>query len=129
MAANPSRFALQVFGSKGMLEIESGYLAPAYLLRDASWSPGRSGKNWEKVTSAGIAQVEARSDGNYEGGHLAAIRDLIEAIEQDRQPLCGLDDAMGITEMILAAFESERLGTPVAIPLASRQHPLTLIRE
>jgi predicted dehydrogenase len=129
MAANPSRFALQVFGSKGVLEIESGYLAPAYLLRDASWSPGRSGKNWEKVTSAGIAQPEARSDGNYEGGHLAAIRDLIQAIEQDRQPLCGLDDALGITEMILAAFESERLGTPVSIPLASRQHPLTLIRE
>lgn len=128
-AANPSRFALQVFGSKGMLEIESGYLAPAYLLRDGSWSPGRSGKTWEKVTSEGISKPESRSDGNYEGGHLAAIRDLIDAIEQDRQPLCGMDDAIGITEMILATFESERLGTAVKMPLASRQHPLSLIKE
>ncbi len=44
MGGKPSRFALQVFGSKGVIEMESGYLKPAHILRDASWSPGRSGK-------------------------------------------------------------------------------------
>ena len=126
-AANPSRFALQVFGSKGTLEIESGYLAPAFILRDGSWSPGRSGKSWEKITSAGIAKPEPRTDGNYEGGHLAAIHDLLEAIEQDRAPKCGLLDAIAITEMIMATFESERLSKPVELPIATREHPLSLL--
>lgn len=126
-AANPSRFALQVFGSNGLIEIESGYLAPAFILRDGSWSPGRSGKSWEKITSAGISKPEPRTDGNYEGGHLAAIQDLLEAIEQNRAPKCGLLDAIAITEMIMATFESERLSKPVDLPLVTREHPLSLL--
>jgi hypothetical protein len=58
MAGNPSRFAIQVFGSKGIIEMESGYLAPAFILKDSSWSPARSGKNWERITSAGIGKPE-----------------------------------------------------------------------
>lgn len=129
MAANPSRFALQVFGSKGILEIESGYLAPAHILQDGSWSPGRSGKKWQPISSAGIGQAEPIQSGTYEDGHLAAIRDLMVAIETDRSPICSLADAMGITEMILGAFESQRLGREVALPCATREHPLALITD
>lgn len=127
MAASPSRFALQVFGSKGILEIESGYLAAAHLLRDGSWSSGRSGKNWERVTSAGVGKPEPIKAGSYEDGHLAAIKDLMSAIEQDRAPKCSLIDAVGITEMILGAFESQRVGQRVMLPCSTREHPLTLL--
>jgi predicted dehydrogenase len=127
MGAKPSRFAVQVFGSQGILEIESGYLAPASILRDGGWSPSRSGKAWEKITSAGIGKEESIKDGTYEAGHLAAIRDLMLAIEHDRQPRCSLTDAVQITEMILSAFESERVGREVALPLATREHPLKLL--
>ncbi len=127
MGAKPSRFALQVFGSQGILEIESGYLAPASILRDGSWSPSRSGKAWEKITSAGIGKDEPVKDGTYEAGHLAAIRDLMLAIENDRQPRCSLTDAVQITEMILSVFESERVGREVALPLETREHPLKLL--
>ena len=127
MAASPSRFALQVFGSKGILEIESGYLAAAHLLRDGSWSSGRSGKNWERVTSAGVGKPEPIKAGSYEDGHLAAIKDLMLAIEQDRAPKCSLTDAIGITEMILGAFESQRVGQMVLLPSKTREHPLTLL--
>ena len=127
MAANPSRFALQVFGSKGVLEIESGYLAAAHLLQDGSWSPGRSGKNWERITSAGIGKYEPIQAKSYEDGHIAAIKDLMAAIEEDRAPKCSLVDAVGITEMILGAFESQRLGQPVSLPCMTREHPLKLL--
>src|SRR5262245_52191001 len=83
MAGKPSRFALQVFGSKGILEIESGYLVAAHLLKDSSWSPGRTGQKWQRVSSAGVDKPEPRTDGTYEGGHLAAITDLIDCIEHD----------------------------------------------
>jgi predicted dehydrogenase len=124
-AGKPSRFALQIFGAKGIIELESGYLTPASILQDSSWSPLRSGKSWERITSAGIGQEETRQDASYEEGHLAAIRDLMLAIEHDTDPRCSLNDAIGITEMILAAFESERLGREVALPLETREHPLS----
>lgn len=127
MGGKPSRFALQVFGSKGVIEMESGYLKPAHILRDASWSPGRSGKSWESITSAGISKPESRPDGNYEGGHIAAITDLIESIEQQRATRCSAEDCRGIVEMIAAIFESHRLDRPVDMPLETRVNPLTLL--
>lgn len=127
MGGKPTRFALQIFGSKGVIEMESGYLKPAHLLRDASWSPSRSGKSWQTVTSAGIDQPEPRTDGNYQGGHIAAIKDLIESIETQRSTRCSADDCRGITEMIAAVFESQRLGESVEMPLVTRVNPLTLL--
>ena len=127
MGGKPSRFALHVFGSKGVIEMESGYLKPAYILRDAGWSPGRSGKSWQTITSAGIGKPEPRSDGNYQGGHIAAIKDLIESVEQQRSTRCSAEDCRGTIEMIAAIFESQRLGRPVAMPLQTRVNPLTLL--
>lgn len=127
MAGRPSRFALQVFGSKGVIEMESGYLRPAHILRDSSWSPSRSGKTWQPITSAGIGKPEPRTDGNYEGGHVAAIKDLIESVEAQRPTRCSAEDCRGITEMIAAVFESQRVGGPVDLPLETRVNPLTLL--
>lgn len=124
---NPGRFAIQVFGTKGVIEMESGYLTKAWLLRDSSWSPGRSGKTWEPITSAGVGKAEPRRDGSYEGGHLAAIADLMECIEQGRQPKCSAEDGRAIVEMIAAVFESQRLGTAVELPLKTRVNSLTLL--
>jgi predicted dehydrogenase len=127
MAGKPTRFAVQVFGSKGIIELESGYLVKADLLRDSSWSPGRSGAKWEKISSAGIDKPETRNDGTYEGGHIAAINDLIDAIEKDRDTLCSARDCTAIIEMIAAVFESQRLGKPVELPLKTRVDPLSLM--
>lgn len=127
MAGKPTRFAVQVFGSKGVIELESGYLVKADILRDSSWSPGRSGAKWEKITSAGIDKPEPRTDGSYEGGHVAAITDLIEAIEKDRDTKCTARDCTAIIEMIAAVFESHRVARPVDLPLKTRVNPLSLL--
>jgi predicted dehydrogenase len=127
VAGSPSRFAIQVFGSKGILEMESGYLAKAHILRDSSWSPPRSGKTWEAITSNGIGHPETRTDGSYEGGHRAAIDDLLDAIRQDRPTKCSAHDSRAIVEMIAAVFESHRIGGPATLPLKTRVNPLTLL--
>ena len=127
MGGKPSRFALQIFGSKGIIEMESGYAPPAYILRDSSWSPGRSGKSWEAITSNGIGKPETRTDGNYRGGHVAAIEDLIKSIETQQPTLCTSEDARGIIEMIAAVFESHRVNDTVLLPLETRVNPLSLL--
>ena len=128
VGGSPSRFALQIFGSRGVVEMESGYLKPAHILRDSSWSPGRTGKIWERITSAGIGQPEPRTDGTYEGGHIAAITDLIDAIEAQESTKCSAEDCLGIVEMTAAIYESHRQGRSVALPLETRVNPLSVLK-
>ncbi|MBM4031429.1 MAG: Gfo/Idh/MocA family oxidoreductase [Planctomycetes bacterium] len=123
----PTRFGLRVFGSKGILEIYTGYLPAVNLLPDPSWSPGRTGKKWLPVSSAGVDKPEPLKDGGLGAGNVAAVKDLIAAIEGGRQPECNIAEARAATEMIVAAFESHRLGTPVPFPLKNRQNPLTML--
>lgn len=127
MGGNPTRFAVQVFGSKGVIELESGYMVPGKILRDSSWSPGRSGAKWETITSAGIGIDEPRQDASYEAGHIAAIQDLVSAIDQHQDTQCNPRECTAVIEMIAAIFESHRLGKPTSMPLTTRVNPLTLL--
>ena len=56
-----------------------------------------------------------------------AVKDLLDAIENDRQPLGNIYEARGATEMIVATFESQRLGAAVKLPLENRKNPLTML--
>jgi predicted dehydrogenase len=123
----PSRFALQIYGSKGVVEYLTGYLPAVHFLADPSWSPGRSNTKWQRVSSGGVGVPEPIKAGGVPNGNVAAIQDLIAAIEENRQPLCSVYEARAIIEMIMAVFESQRLGKPVSLPLENRKHPLTML--
>jgi predicted dehydrogenase len=126
-AGKGSRFGLQIFGSGGVVEILTGYLPSVQYLDDPSWSPGRSKAQWQEVTSAGIGKPEPLSGGDIPAGNVAAVKDLIAAIEENRQPNCNVYEARGATEMIVACFESQRVGKPVGMPLVNRKNPLTML--
>jgi predicted dehydrogenase len=124
---SPARFGLQLLGSKGIIEVFTGYLEPAWILRDSSWSPGRSGAKWLPISSNGVEQPETLPGRGLHGGNVAAVKDLMEAIEQDRQPLCSMYDGRASVEMIAAVFESHRVGRTVPLPLTTRENPLTML--
>lgn len=113
----PSRFGLLIKGSKGQIEIGTGYLPYAMILRDVSWSPGRTGAAWESISSAGIGKPEPVSDPDGHAGNVAAASDLIDAIESQRAPLCDGKAGRQVVEMIRAVFESQVTGQ--TIPLGS----------
>jgi predicted dehydrogenase len=121
------RFGLTIFGSAGVIEILTGYLPSVQYLDDPAWSPGRSKAAWKEVTSAGIGEPEPLVGGDIPAGNVAAVKDLIAAIEENRQPKCSIYEARGAIEMIVACFESHRVGGPVALPLKNRDNPLTLL--
>ena len=121
------RFGLQVFGTKGVIDLTTGGLPPVMLLEDPTWAPGRSRKEWVPVTSEGVGKPEPRTDGGLHMGNVLIVQDLIQAIEQDRQPRGSVYDGRAALEMILATYESHRLGAAVGLPLKLRQHPLTLL--
>ena len=125
-AGNPRRFGLQILGSKGIIEIVTGYLPLANILKDPSWSPVRSGQQWEPISSAGVGQPEPLQGDNHDG-NVVACRDLIQAIEEDRLPEGNVYEARMAVEMIASVFESHRTGCIVPMPLENRQNPLTLL--
>ncbi|MCH8829642.1 MAG: gfo/Idh/MocA family oxidoreductase, partial [Planctomycetes bacterium] len=119
---------LEIFGSKGVIELLEGTMPSVKYLGDPGWSPGRSGAKWQNVSTAGIGKPELLAGKKYTARHTLGILDLIEAIEKNRPPLDSAETARETTEMILAVFESHRLGRPVDLPLKNRRHPLTLLK-
>ena len=93
-------------------------------MNDVTWGSASAGKTWRTISSAGIDQPEPITVTGYDGGNPAAARDLIDAIEQDRQPKCSMYEARGAIEMVLAVFESHRIGGPVGMPLVTEMNPL-----
>jgi predicted dehydrogenase len=124
--SSQSRFALQICGSAGIIELTSNYHPTVSILEDPSWSPRRGKGVWKPVSSQGIDRPETLTDNTqHSGGNAAVAKDLLAAIEENRQPLCSVYEARAAVEMIVAAFESQRVGGPVPLPLASRVNPLT----
>ena len=118
---------MQVYGTKGVIDLTIGSLPQAMLLEDPSWAPGRSRKEWIPITSLGAGKPEPLRDGGLSMGNVLLVQDLLQAIEQDRQPRGSMYDGRGALEMILAAYESHRLNAPVELPLMNRKHPLSLL--
>ena len=96
-------------------------------LPDPVWSPGRSKAAWVPVSSAGIGQPEPLKEGGLASGNVLAVKDLLSAIDNDRQPECNVDEARTTIEMISAVFESHRRGGPVTFPLQNRENALGLL--
>lgn len=122
-----NRFGLQIFGSKGVVEILTGSLPSAQFLPDPMWSPGRSKVAWQPITSQGVGVPETMSDGGLDGGNVMAVKDLLQAIEEDRHPECSMYEGRTTIEMISAVFESHRVRGPVSLPLKTRENPLSLL--
>jgi predicted dehydrogenase len=118
------RFGIQIYGSKGILEVLTGYLPSVKFLPDPAWSPARSGVDWVNVSSNGAGKPESLKDTGLQGGNLMAVKDLLHCIETDGKPLCGVYEGRAIIEMIMSVFESHRQHAPVALPLKDRSHPL-----
>jgi predicted dehydrogenase len=118
------RFALWILGSKGAIEMTHGYMLEVSFLPDPSWSHLRAKRGWVPVSSAGPGRAEPLQNVRPDQGNIAAVHDLIEAVEEDRLPKADILAARTGLEMITAVFESQRLGTRVTWPLHSRHDPL-----
>jgi len=110
-------FGAQLIGTKGVISLQVDEEPLAVLERDGL-------KLW--ITTGGIGKSEPIQDIKFvNGGHHGAVRDLLAAIADKREPLCGPEAGRETIEMTLGAFASFAAdGKKVALPLADRQHPL-----
>jgi predicted dehydrogenase len=110
-------FGARLIGTKGVISLQIDEEPLAILERDGKKTP---------ITTAGIGQAEPIKDIRLvNGGHHGAVRDLLTAIADKRDPLCGPKDGLETVELTLAVFASFAAGgAKVTLPLADRAHPL-----
>ncbi len=120
-------FGIQLVGTEGIIDLRIDIEPLAHFLPGNINEPSAEPRAWVPITSAGIGKPEPIADIRERvGGHVGAVRDLIAAIREDREPLCSAKDGRVIVEMISAVFESHRLGgARVTLPLEERTHPFT----
>jgi predicted dehydrogenase len=110
-------FGARLIGTKGVISLQIDEEPLAILERDGVKTP---------ITTAGIGKPEPIKDiRQVNGGHHGAVRDLLAAIAEKREPLCGPEAGRETVELTLAVFTSFAAGgKKVALPLAGRAHPL-----
>ena len=117
--AKGTPFGARLIGTKGVISLQIDEEPLAILERDGQKMP---------ITTAGIGKPEPIKDIKLlNGGHHGAVRDLIAAIADKRQPLCGPEAGRETVELTLGVFASFAAGgKKVALPLADRHHPFPL---
>ena len=98
---------LYVFGEKGTVKIG-----------------GTSTNNidvwdFEDETEADAAKkgLEEQTSNVYGNGHTSLFADMIDAIENDREPYVNAEAGKNALEIVLAIYKSQKTGMPVKLPL------------
>jgi len=122
-------FGLQIIGANGIIDLRTDKEPPAHILSGSPFDPVKVPRVWTPISTAGIGKPEPLADiGRQVMEHTLGARDLIAAMRENRQPLCGAFDGRDTVEMISAVFESQRLnGQRVSFPLRTRANPLSLL--
>jgi len=115
-SCNPGEVAkLELHGEKGTI-----ILTDSGIVRWAVAKGDRHLAQDEKMASAeerahGVSDPRAISA----EGHVALIRDFVDAINNNREPMVTPESARKPVELILAIYESARTGREVTLPLGS----------
>ncbi len=115
-SCNPGEAArLELHGERGTIILTDSGIA--------RWAVAKGGRHLAENHK--IARQEERAHGVSDPraisaeGHIALIRDFVDAIKNDREPMVTPESARKPVELILAIYESARTGQEVTLPLGS----------
>ena len=97
--------SMAFFGESGTVSVSGKYLDDAQRWQ---FSDGTSCLS-DSLVKYGITDLG--------GGHTPLYRDMIEAVEQNREPVCSGEEGRKALELVLAIYASAAAGKPVRLPL------------
>jgi predicted dehydrogenase len=100
---------LEVFGTDGGVIIENDQVK--------NWRL-RSGEKYERATSDAHLIVGTTSADIWHHSHRRQIADMMQAIWEDREPLCNGLEGRKPLEIVLAIYQSALTRQPVKLPLS-----------
>jgi len=110
-----TRWGLDLYGSRGLMTIRAEMEPVVHLCSTPRWTDAP----WTRLTLPGDPPPRDTNEANR-----ALVADLLEAIEQDREPKASGRQALWTLEMAMALYESQQSGGRVHFPLRHRAHPL-----
>lgn len=114
------RFGLDLCGSRGMITIRLGATPYIAWLDSPTWTANSLDLQWKTIPGAPPFSIGDPERETYK----PIVDDLIQAIEENRDPAVSLKDGRAALEMTQAVFESCVQAGRVPIPLKDRSHPL-----
>ena len=119
-------FGLSLVGSRGVIQIWCDDSPLARFVPGNPFQPVDARQQGLPISTAGVGRAEPL-EGLHQKihQHVLPVQDLLDAVTNDREPLCGLEDAGMTVEMICGVFQSHCLGRAVKLPLIEREHPLS----
>ena len=122
---NDNAYGIDIIGTEGRIAIRESVGTTMFIHKGQHKTPAEA---WEPVH---LASEDLDEQGNpRDKGSIRLLlqrlmlRDLIEAIEEERDPFASGRDGRDCLEMIHATWESHRQGARVPMPLTPREHPL-----
>ena len=122
-------FGLQLIGTKGIIDLRTDKEPLAQMRLGNPFEPTSEPRAWVPLSTAGVGKPEPIMGLDKRlAAHLVSGRDLLAALQENREPLCNLREAATTIEMISAVFESHRTGGQrVTLPLKVRQNPMRML--
>ncbi len=122
---NDNAYGIDIIGTEGRIAIRESVGTTMFIHKGQHKTPAEA---WEPVQ---LASEDLDEQGNPRDKasirlllQRLMLRDLVEAIEKDRDPFASGRDGRDCLEMIHATWESHRQKTRVPMPLTPREHPL-----
>jgi predicted dehydrogenase len=121
-------YGFDICGTEGTLALRRSVGTDLFLQRGHHRGP-LAAQPWEHIPVDEYAGLTPSVDiGGDEGERLACqrrlLRDFLDAIAENREPISSGRDGLAALEMSMAVWESQRAGQPVTLPLPERTHPL-----
>lgn len=114
--AGAGRYGMEIVGSDGIFSLRGDVANRLMVYPYPVLVPSNPDQEW------GAMDLDQTP---FSSGNGLAIRDLIDAVENDRKPISAAEDAVAALEMILGAYESQLSGQRVPFPITNREHPLS----
>ena len=122
---NDDGYGIDIIGTEGRIAVRESVGTTMFIHRGQHKTPAEA---WEPVHLPAEDLDEVGNPRDQGSIRLLLqrlmLRDLIEAIEEDRDPFASGRDGRDCLEMIHATWESHRRKTRVYMPLTPREHPL-----
>lgn len=110
---------LEVYGTKGTVKIESGKIRHAQFVEEGDEVGAYGGQPKNAATADDPAALQGASDpaAITATGHVAHIKDMIDAIRENREPFMNGPEGRSALELIIGVYRSARTGERVQFPL------------
>lgn len=121
-------FGLELVGEEGQLSLRGGFTKRLLRYPRPFVIPGMENDHWEPITTPNVeaGDVPGESVPSAELVQRAnhrIVRDLLDAIGQDREPAGSGERARAALEMIQAIAAAHAQGGRITLPLQTRTHP------